>query len=44
MSTMDVVRKNILYANQEAMQYSWQELLSFAKILVAFESISRLVH
>ena len=44
MSAMDVVRKNVLYASQEAMQYSWQELLRVAKILMAFEAISHLVN
>ena len=44
MSTMDVVRKNVLYAIRAALQYSWQELLRVAKILMAFEAIPRLVN
>ena len=44
MSTTVVVSKNVLYANQEAMQCSWQESFSFAKILMPFEANSRVVN
>ena len=37
MSTMDVVRKNVLYAIQAALQYSWPELIGFARIWVTLE-------